>query len=67
MALHSAIWGDEMIQEQKLDQFWLYIGLAVCTLVVGIVLVKQSESGKYDSIQKQADEELVQMNIRVLE
>jgi len=55
-----------MIQEQKLDQFWLYIGLAVCTLVIGIVLVKQSESGKYDAIQKQADEEFVQMNIRVL-
>lgn len=55
-----------MINEQQKDKFWLYIGLAICTLVIGITLVKQSEGDKYAPIKQQADEEMAQMNIRVL-
>ncbi len=53
-------------QEQPKDKFWLYVGFTLFLLLVGIVLVKQSENDKYAPIKQQLDEENAQMNIRVL-
>jgi hypothetical protein len=48
------------------DNFWLYVGCTVFSLIVVIAMVKQSENEKYAPIKQQLEEETGQMNIRVL-
>ncbi len=51
---------------QKKDNFWLYVGGTIITLVAVIAMVKQSENEKFAPIKQQLEEETAQMNIRVL-
>jgi len=53
-------------ETQVKDKFWLYVGCTVITLLVVIGMVKQSESEKFAPIKQQMEEEMAQMNIRVL-
>ncbi|MGR9116915.1 MAG: hypothetical protein ACU85E_14220 [Gammaproteobacteria bacterium] len=56
-----------MIQEEpKKDRFWLYVGLTTFALVTTLVLVKMNEDAKFAPIKQQVEEEISQMNIRVL-
>jgi hypothetical protein len=57
-----------MYQEEieQNDKFWLYVGGLVLAIVTAIVIVKQSENEKFEPIKQQLDEEIAQMNIRVL-
>ncbi|WP_340121560.1 hypothetical protein [Methylobacter svalbardensis] len=48
------------------DNFWLYVGGTVITLLIVITVVKQSENEKFAPIKQQLEEETAQMNIRVL-
>jgi hypothetical protein len=54
----------EVIQQN--DRFWLYVGITVFVIVAGILLIKQAENEKFAPIKQQVEEELTQMNIRVL-
>ncbi len=51
---------------QKRDPFWLYVGCTVVALLLVITVVKQSENDKFAPIKQQLEEEMAQMNIRVL-
>ncbi|MBL6986040.1 MAG: hypothetical protein ISR72_03165 [Methylobacter sp.] len=51
---------------QTKDNFWLYVGCTVATLLIVIAVVKQSENEKFAPIKQQLEEETAQMNIRVL-
>jgi len=53
-------------ETQVKDKFWLYVGCTVITLLVVIGMVKQSENEKFAPIKQQMEEEMAQMNIRVL-
>jgi hypothetical protein len=53
-------------EDQKSDKFWLTIGAIALTLVTVLVLVKKNEDDKFAPIKQQIDEEIQQMNIRVL-
>ena len=53
-------------EEQKSDKFWLVVGAITLTLVTVLVLVKKNEDDKFAPIKQQLDEEVQQMNIRVL-
>ena len=55
---------EEKIEDN--DKFWLYIGGVVLAIITTILMVKQSEDDKFAPIQQQLDEEITQMNIRVL-
>lgn len=48
------------------DRFWLYIGGVVLAILTAIAVVKESENEKFEPIKHQLDEEMAQMNIRVL-
>jgi hypothetical protein len=48
------------------DRFWLYIGGVVLAILTTIAVVKESENEKFAPIKHQLDEEIAQMNIRVL-
>ncbi|GDX85475.1 hypothetical protein LBMAG43_15170 [Methylococcaceae bacterium] len=48
------------------DRFWLYIGGVVLAILTVIAVVKESENEKFEPIKHQLDEEMAQMNIRVL-
>ena len=54
--------------EEKIekDNSLLYVALVAVIAISMIVVVKNNESDKYDSIQQQVDSELTQMNIRIL-
>ncbi|MGR9012202.1 MAG: hypothetical protein ACU83U_01015 [Gammaproteobacteria bacterium] len=51
---------------QTKDNFWLYVGCTVATLLIVIAVVKQSENEKFAPIKQQLEEETALMNIRVL-
>lgn len=51
---------------QQKDKFWLYVGAITLTLVTVLILVKMSEDEKFAPIKQQVEEELRQMNVRVL-
>ncbi|MGR9000559.1 MAG: hypothetical protein ACU88J_16145 [Gammaproteobacteria bacterium] len=51
---------------QQKDKFWLYVGAITLTLVTVLILVKKSEDEKFAPIKQQVEEELRQMNVRVL-
>ena len=53
-------------ETQIKDNFWLYVGCTVLTLLVVIAMVKQSENEKFAPIKQQMEEETALMNIRVL-
>jgi len=56
-----------MSEEAKIkDKFWLYVGGTIITFLVVIAVVKQSENEKFAPIKQQLEEEMAQMNIRVL-
>ncbi len=54
------------VEAQNKDRFWLYVGITVFVIVTGILLIKQSENEKFAPIKQQVQEEIAQMNIRVL-
>ncbi|QSA95981.1 hypothetical protein [Methylococcus sp. EFPC2] len=51
---------------QERDYFWLYVAVVTIALVGVILMVKQSETEKYEPIQQQQNEESAKMNIRIL-
>jgi hypothetical protein len=51
---------------QQNDRFWIYVGITVFVIVAGILLIKQAENEKFVPIKQQVEEEIAQMNIRVL-
>ena len=51
---------------QTKDHFWLYVGCTIVALLIVIAVVKQSENEKFAPIKQQLEEEMAQMNIRVL-
>lgn len=53
-------------ETQKKDKFWLYVGCTVFVIVTGILMIKQSENEKFAPIKQQVEEEIAQMNIRVV-
>ncbi|MBN2701535.1 MAG: hypothetical protein JXR29_08815 [Methylothermaceae bacterium] len=53
-------------EEKEKDYFWFYVAALAAAAVAVIILVKISESDKYEGIQKLEDEEIQQLNIRVL-
>lgn len=53
-------------EAQQKDKFWLYVGITVFAIVTVALLLKQSESEKFAPIKQQVEEEIAQMNIRVL-
>ena len=53
-------------EDQKSDKFWLVVGAITLTLVTVLILVKKNEDDKFAPIKHQLDEEVQQMNIRVL-
>jgi hypothetical protein len=58
--------GGTMSEQQIVDRFWLYVGIAVFVIVAAILLIKQSENEKFAPIKQQVELENAQMNIRVL-
>jgi hypothetical protein len=57
-----------MSQEEieKNDKFWLYVGGILLLILTTIAVVRKSETDKFAPIKQQLDEEVAQMNIRVL-
>lgn len=57
-----------MFQEEieKNDKFWLYVGCIVLSILATVGMVRKSEADKFAPIKQQLDEEISQMNIRVL-
>ena len=57
-----------MSQEEieKNDRFWLYVGGILLLILTTIAVVRKSETDKFAPIKQQLDEEVAQMNIRVL-
>jgi hypothetical protein len=53
-------------EAQQKDRFWLYVGAITLALVTVLILVKKSEDDKFAPIKQQVEEEIAQMNIRVL-
>lgn len=53
-------------EAQQKDRFWLYVGAITLALVTILILVKKSEDDKFAPIKQQVEEEIAQMNIRVL-
>jgi len=53
-------------EEQTTDRFWLYVGGAIFVIVAAILLIKQSENEKFAPIKQQVEQDIAQMNIRVL-
>jgi len=53
-------------EEQTTDRFWLYVGGTVLAIVTVILLIKQSENEKFAPIKQQVEQDIAQMNIRVL-
>lgn len=53
-------------QKQEKDRFVLYLSLAAIALVGVILAVKSAESEKFAPIKAEINEELAQMNIRVI-
>jgi hypothetical protein len=53
-------------ETQQKDRFWLYVGAITLALVTVLILVKKSEDDKFAPIKQQVEEEIEQMNIRVL-
>lgn len=49
------------------DRFTLYIVIAVSLLVASILAVKMNEDDKFAPIKHQINEEIQQMNIRVID
>jgi hypothetical protein len=56
-----------MIEEkQEKDNFVLYVALAAIVAIGAILVVKKSETDKFTPIKERVNEEIKQMNIRVL-
>ena len=56
-----------MIEEkQEKDNFVLYVALAAIVAIGAILVVKKSETDKFAPIKERVNEEIKQMNIRVL-
>jgi hypothetical protein len=53
-------------ETQQKDRFWLYVGAITLALVTVLIMVKKSEDEKFAPIKQQVEEEIAQMNIRVL-
>jgi hypothetical protein len=51
---------------QQKDRFWLYVGAITLALVTVLIMVKKNEDEKFAPIKQQVEEEIAQMNIRVL-
>ncbi len=56
-----------MIEEKlEKDNFVLYVALVAIVAIGVILMVKKSESDKFAPIKERVNEEISQMNIRVL-
>lgn len=53
-------------ENKSKDYFWVYVGAAALIAIGVILLVKKAENDKYAPIKDLAQEELQQMNVRVL-
>ena len=53
-------------EAQQKDRFWLYVGAITLALVTVLIMVKKNEDEKFAPIKQQVEEEIAQMNIRVL-
>jgi hypothetical protein len=56
-----------MIEEkQEKDNFILYVALVAIVAIGVILMVKKTENDKFAPIKERVNEEITQMNIRVL-
>ena len=56
-----------MIEEkQEKDNFVLYVALVAIVAIGVILMVKKTENDKFAPIKERVNEEITQMNIRVL-
>jgi len=56
-----------MIEEKlEKDNFVLYVALVAIVAIGAILMVKKSENDKFAPIKERVNEEITQMNIRVL-
>ena len=53
-------------ENQQKDNFWLYVACVAVLAIGSILMVKQSETEKFDPIRQRVAEEISLMNIRVL-
>jgi hypothetical protein len=53
-------------EAQQKDRFWLYVSAIALVLVTVLGMVKKNEDEKFAPIKQQVEEEIAQMNIRVL-
>ncbi|GAB4359433.1 MAG: hypothetical protein ACPW60_12655 [Methylohalobius sp. ZOD2] len=56
----------QVSEEKEKDYFWFYVAALAAAAIAVIVLVKINEGDKYEGIQKLENEEVQQLNIRVL-